>query len=103
MSDTLYITATLTCYADNYGTFRYMLNNHRISKFFYEGLERRAINPCCFLTTTYRNRRATSAIVIRMLLPLVSLTQSQTLASSVPVSLSHSVHYIPVFGPQRGL
>lgn len=57
MSNTLYITATLTRYADNYGTFRYMLNNHRISKFFYEGLERRAINPCCFLTTSYRNRR----------------------------------------------
>lgn len=57
MSNTLHITATLTRYADNYGTFRYMLNNRRISKFFYEGLERRAINPCCFLTTSYRNRR----------------------------------------------
>lgn len=56
MSNTLHIMATLTRYADNYGTFRYMLNNRRISKFFYEGLERRVINPCCFLTTTYRNR-----------------------------------------------
>lgn len=57
MSNTLHITSTLTRYADNYGTFRYMLNNRRISKFFYEVLERCAINPCCFLTTTYRNRR----------------------------------------------
>lgn len=57
MSNTQYITATLTRYADNHGTFRYMLNNHRISKFFYEGLERRAINPCCFLTTSYHNRK----------------------------------------------
>lgn len=57
MSDTLHTTATLTRYADNNGTFRYMLNNRRISRFAYEGLERRAINPCCFLTTSYHNRR----------------------------------------------
>lgn len=56
MSDNLLITATLTRYADNYGSFRYMLNNRRISKFDYYRLERQATNPCCFLTTSYRNR-----------------------------------------------
>lgn len=57
MSNNLLITATMTRYADNYGSFRYMLNNRRISKFAYEGLERQATNPCCFLTTSYRNRK----------------------------------------------
>lgn len=56
MSDTLFITATMTRYADNYGTFRYMLNNRRISKSDYDRLERQATNPCCYLTTTYHNR-----------------------------------------------
>lgn len=57
MSNTLHITATLTRYADNYGTFRYMLNNRRISRFAYEGLERQATNTYCFLTTSYHNRK----------------------------------------------
>lgn len=57
MSNNLLITATMTRYADNYGTFRYMLNNRRISRFTYYGLERQATNPCCYLTTSYRNRK----------------------------------------------
>lgn len=57
MSNNLLITVTMTRYADNYGSFRYMLNNRRISMFAYYSLERQAINPCCHLTTSYRNRR----------------------------------------------
>lgn len=53
----VFITATLTRYADNNGTFRYMLNNRRISTSDYYRLERQATNPCCFLTTSYCNRR----------------------------------------------
>lgn len=57
MSDNLLTTATLTRYADNYGTFRYMLNNRRISTPDYYRLESQATNTCCYLTTTYRNRK----------------------------------------------
>ena len=57
MSNNLLITATMTRYADNYGSFRYMLNNRRISTSDYYRLERQATNTCCYLTTSYRNRK----------------------------------------------
>ena len=53
----VFITATLSRYVDKYGTFRYMLNNRRISRLEYLRLDYRCTNPCCHLTTSYRNRK----------------------------------------------